>query len=299
MSDGLLVWGQRTDPASGYNANDDRMAITALAGYGGGIAAVRHGVVRQPTFSGTASTSATLGPWLALADCGDNTVAAIGNRGQTQITVAGSTAAVTRYIFADIDAEAGTWNVTVVTGSVANRDGVLLGHINVQPGTTNTNQMVSHWFPEPSRGLGPQGMIARYTVVDTTRRNATSYSGAASVCQVTARMQAGRQYQIRGGTPAMQQDTSGALRTFHAQFGQAAGTSPAHNQFATMGRQVRVGRLAYGDLHPLTCEYVGTFGTGNRTFDVRFWLGSDGHFIPGADGHRLWITVEDVGPAPG
>ena len=72
---GALMWGQ----AGSYAAPDDRMVITALA-------RGQTGLAKPLALTAGTGLNVLLGAgWLAIADCGDTTLAAIGSRVQQTV----------------------------------------------------------------------------------------------------------------------------------------------------------------------------------------------------------------------
>jgi hypothetical protein len=121
MPEGLLQWGQAGD----YDAVDDRMVITALAGG-------RLGLVRPPTMAPATGMNMNLGPWTALVAAGDGTTAVIGDRDPKVVPlVAGGAAARSETLWADVDADAADWHMHVLTApELVGRSGLALGTID-------------------------------------------------------------------------------------------------------------------------------------------------------------------------
>jgi len=127
---GLLAWGQ----AGQYNAVDDRMVITALAN--------RHnGMVTAAVLSAGSGLTVNIAPgWLAVANCADATLAVIGSRIGMSVTVPAGppTGSATYYIWADVNPDAATFTLSVITPAQASgRAGVQIGTV-VAPAGSNT-----------------------------------------------------------------------------------------------------------------------------------------------------------------
>jgi hypothetical protein len=131
---GLLAWGQ----AGQYNAVDDRTVITALAN-------TRNGIVKAAVLSAGAGLTVNIaGGWLAVANCGDGTVAVIGSRVTLAVTVpAGpSSGSLTSYIWADVNPDGGTFTINVITpAQAAGRSGVQVGAVTATAGNNAASQM--------------------------------------------------------------------------------------------------------------------------------------------------------------
>lgn len=131
---GLLEWGQ----AGQYNAVDDRSVITALAN-------TRNGMVTAAALSAGAGLVVNIAAgWLAVANCGDATSAVIGSRVALAVTVpAGpSSGTLTSYIWADVQPDAATYTISVITPAQASgRSGVQLGTVVANAGNNAASQM--------------------------------------------------------------------------------------------------------------------------------------------------------------
>jgi hypothetical protein len=145
---GLLRWGQE----GRYTAWDDRSVITALAGR-------QTGIVTPVQLSEGTGLTVNLAPgWLALADCGDATVAVLTSPVYLQVTpAAGGAQAREDEIWAEItDPEAAQYQLTIGPGGP--RTGVMLGTVRVPPGATSSHDM--ELIPreqDVGTGSGPPG----------------------------------------------------------------------------------------------------------------------------------------------
>lgn len=142
---GTLVWGQ----GGIYDAIDDRAAITVLSNF-------RHGVVKAGTLAPAAQGGlhVQLGPFAAVVDCNDGTMAVILSTGPIDLAIAGGgTSARTDVIWADINVAAGSWAVNVYTpGQIVGRQGIELGRLTVPAGANAASQFT--FAPAPA-GFSP------------------------------------------------------------------------------------------------------------------------------------------------
>ena len=154
---GLLRWGQE----GRYTAWDDRSVITALAGR-------QTGVVTPVQLGAADGLIVAIAPgWLALADCGDATVAVLTSPVMLQVTVtAGGAQAREDEIWAEItDPEGAQYRLTV--GPAGPRPGVMLGTVRVPPGAASAADLelipraqdvgTGAGPPGPQGPAGPQG----------------------------------------------------------------------------------------------------------------------------------------------
>jgi hypothetical protein len=145
---GLIRWGQE----GRYTAWDDRSVITALAGR-------QTGIVTPVQLAPAAGLNISIAPgWLALADCGDATVAVITSPVALQLTVAaGGASAREDEIWAEItDPEGAQYRVTVGPGGP--RPGVMLGIVRVPAGATSAADMeLVPRAQDVGNGDGPPG----------------------------------------------------------------------------------------------------------------------------------------------
>jgi hypothetical protein len=154
---GLLRWGQQ----GRYTAWDDRSVITALAGR-------QTGIVTPVQLSPVGGLLVVIAPgWLALADCGDATVAVLTSPVTLQVNVAaGGAQAREDEIWAEItDPEAAQYRLTV--GPAGPRPGVMLATVRVPPGAASSEDMelipraqdvgTGTGPPGPQGPAGPQG----------------------------------------------------------------------------------------------------------------------------------------------
>lgn len=132
---GLLAWGQ----AGQYNAVDDRMVINALYGDANNrCAGTRAGLVVAPTLTAGSGLVVNIGAWTAVVDCGDGTKAVVGTRVTTTIDETASGAARTDVLWADINPDNATHQVSIITeAAMVGRAGVFLGLIIV-PASVST-----------------------------------------------------------------------------------------------------------------------------------------------------------------
>jgi hypothetical protein len=149
MPTGLLEWGQ----AGQFNAIDDRSALAALYVAAGGLG----GLVVPPTFTAGTGLAVTMGPWSAIADCGDGTKAVIGSRASATFNeTAGGASARADVVWADINPDNATWTVSLITeAAMTGRSGVFLGLILV-PASASTSAAMD-LRPGNSRIIGPWG----------------------------------------------------------------------------------------------------------------------------------------------
>jgi hypothetical protein len=128
------VWGQ----GGQYNAVDDRAVITALAN-------TKNGIVKPCALSAGAGLIVNIaGGWLAVANCGDGTSAVIGSRTVLPVTVPAGPASgtLTSYVWADVNPDAATFTVNVITpAQAAGRSGVQLGTVVAGAGNNAASQM--------------------------------------------------------------------------------------------------------------------------------------------------------------
>jgi hypothetical protein len=151
---GLLRWGQ----AGRYTAWDDRQVITAVTGNNTGIVTP---VLLSP---GDGLGIIIDAGWLAIAPCGDGTVAVLSSAVTLQVDAApGGAAARTDELRAEIaDPDSGLFTVSVLPAG-ASTSGILLGHIGVPVNATNSGQLtltpapVSYSPGSGGGGTGPQG----------------------------------------------------------------------------------------------------------------------------------------------
>jgi len=155
---GLLRWGQ----AGRYAAWDDRQVITALAGG-------RTGIIRPVVMTAAGGLGFTIAAgWLAVANCGDNTVSVITSPDALLVLAApGGSSARTDEVRAEIaDPETALWSISVLPAG-ASSSGILLGTIDVPANATSSAAMTFHpraqdfstggAIPGPQGPPGPQG----------------------------------------------------------------------------------------------------------------------------------------------
>jgi hypothetical protein len=131
---GLLAWGQ----AGQYNAVDDREVITALAN-------TKNGVVTPCVMTAGSGLAVNIAAgWLAVASCGDSTCAVISSRVALAVNVPAGPASgtTTSYIWADVNPDAATYTINVITpAQAAGRSGVQLGTVVANAGNNLASQM--------------------------------------------------------------------------------------------------------------------------------------------------------------
>ncbi len=131
---GLLLWGQ----AGTYDAVDDRFVITALANR-------NQGLVAATQISPGSGLNLTVAPgWLGVANCGDATVAVVGSRTTLTVPVpAGpATGTATYYVWCDVNPDAATWQLSVITPADAvGRPGIQLATVVVPANANLASQM--------------------------------------------------------------------------------------------------------------------------------------------------------------
>jgi len=149
MPTGLLEWGQ----AGQFNAIDDRSAIAALFANTG----LSGGLVVPPTFTPGTGLAITMGPWLAVVDCGDGTKAVIGSRASSTFNeTAGGASARVDVVWADINPDNATWTLALISeAAMSGRSGVFLGLIFVPASASTSAAMQLN--PGNARTLGPWG----------------------------------------------------------------------------------------------------------------------------------------------
>lgn len=128
---GLLMWGQ----AGAYNAVDDRFALAALC--------ADKGIVRPALLTaGSGLTVNVAAGWLAIASCEDGTRAAVGSRQTHQVQLpAGGQAGITAYLWCDVDPDAGSWTLRVLSlAETIGRNGVSLARIDIPAGANLATQ---------------------------------------------------------------------------------------------------------------------------------------------------------------
>jgi hypothetical protein len=138
-----MMWAQ----AGVYNAPDDRAVITALSGG-------NTGTVKPPVLTaGSGLTINVPAGWLAIASCGDGTNCVIGSHSAVVVTGTAGPSSGSRldYLWADVDATAGTWSLAVrAATSVSGRAGVALAQITVPAGASSAAQMQFQQSPLPT-----------------------------------------------------------------------------------------------------------------------------------------------------
>lgn len=125
MPTGTLLWGQ----AGHFDASYDRFVITALATDEAGV-----GVVRPVALTAVSGLQVRIaGGWVAIADCGDGTLAVIGSRNPLTFDLpAGGSAARRSYLWADVDPDGAEWRLTLISAQQmsARASGVALAGID-------------------------------------------------------------------------------------------------------------------------------------------------------------------------
>jgi len=152
----LVRWGQ----SGKYSAWDDRQVITALA-------AGQTGIVRPCVMSPTAGLALIVDAgWLAIADCGDNTVAVLAAQVGIEAAAApGGADDRTDELWAVIiDPDSAEYRLAVLAAGTGER-GVMLGTVEIPAGAASTEDMVltprgqdfSGSQPGPPGPAGPPG----------------------------------------------------------------------------------------------------------------------------------------------
>ena len=151
---GLLRWGQ----SGRYSAWDDRQVITALAGR-------RAGIVTAVRLSPALGLGIAVDPgWLAIAECGDGTVAVLASDVDTEVqAVQGGAEAREDELWAVVtDPETATYRLAVLPGD-GDYTGVQLGIIRVPAGAIASGQMqlvpLEPDFGGGGGGPGPPGPV--------------------------------------------------------------------------------------------------------------------------------------------
>ena len=144
---GLLRWGQ----TGRYSAREDRQVITALAGR-------RAGIVTAVRLSPALGLGIAVDPgWLAIAECGDGTVAVLTSDDGAEVQAAqgGAEAREDEFWAVVTDPETATYRLAVLPGG-GDYTGVQLGIIRVPAGAIISGQM--QLIPlEPNFGGGGGG----------------------------------------------------------------------------------------------------------------------------------------------
>jgi hypothetical protein len=153
-----LLWGQ----SGRYAAADDRHVITALAAGG-------TGVVRAAVMSPAGGLAITVDAgWLALAECGDGTVAVLASPVDALVDVmpGDDDDDRTDELWAEVvDAESATYRLAVLPPPDDARFGVILGTVEIPAGATSAAEMTltprppdfGGGAPGPPGPAGPQG----------------------------------------------------------------------------------------------------------------------------------------------
>jgi hypothetical protein len=145
---GLLRWGQ----SGRYSAREDRQVITALAGK-------RTGIITAVRLSPALGLGIAVDPgWLAIAECGDGTVAVLTSDDGAEVQAAqGGAEAREDELWAVVtDPEAAQYRLAVLPAAADGYTGVQLGIIRVPAGATVSAQM--QLIPlEPDFGGGGGG----------------------------------------------------------------------------------------------------------------------------------------------
>lgn len=271
-----------------FDAADDRTVIEALSGR-------RVGVIRRPDIRAGTGLQIVVPAWVAVVSCADGTSAVIGDRTERTFNISAGPATGTRtdYLWADIDPDASTWQLAIITqAQMANRRGVLLATITVPQGA-NTAAAMSWTVPGLTFG-GAGGVLAVAKQTDTQARSNTSFASATTLAQ-TAPVQAyaGRIYRIRHTTPSAGLNIMGTGSANWMRLQIARDNTNPH------GLEFMVSFPTTNDRSLVTAEYVGTLTAGTYTWGGRYWCGGNGEQyrtdIYGQN-NGLVTTVEDCGP---
>ena len=148
MPTGLLEWGQ----AGAFNAIDDRSVLAGISASDGGL----NGLLIAPTMTAGTGLVVNLGPWMAIADCGDGTKAMIGSRAAATFNeTAGGASARADVLWADISPDSATWTLSLISeAAMVGRAGAFLGLILV-PASASTSAAMD-LRPGNARVLGPR-----------------------------------------------------------------------------------------------------------------------------------------------
>jgi len=288
---GLLAWGQ----AGNYDAIEDRMVVTALAG--------REGLVAAPALRPLGGLTVGVGPWLGIVSCGDRTLAVVGARDEQQQDVpAGGAQPRTDVLWADIDPDAGTWQGRLYpAGGEAGRLGVLLATIAVPAGANSAAQM--ELIPGPAGG-GAGGGLLSYTVNNAAGNRNNVYTweqatGFAAVVSNPVDLLPGRWYRIRIFATSVTWESGTSLE---CRIGVGSRQATQAQNAALMMRGANIsfrgnGRTSFG-----SCEHIFQRPPGlpvqSYLFEGRIWAHISGTYRMGSNsghGDYVSLSVEDLG----
>jgi hypothetical protein len=287
---GLLAWGQ----AGNYDAIEDRMVVTALAG--------RAGLVAAPALAARGGLTVGVGPWLGIVDCGDRTLAVVGAREEQQQDVpAGGAQPRTDVLWADIDTDAGTWQGRLYpAGGEAGRLGVLLATIVVPAGANSAAQM--ELIPGPTGGGAGGGLLAMAVRNAGGLQNANTWEtalGFASCPTEPVMLQPGRWYRVRFSSTSVTAESGSSLE---GRIGVGSRPEGQPQSAAILGRAAIISyrRLQAGQ--GASVEWIfqrpGNVPPGRYIFEGRIWAHISGQYRMGtAVGHGDYVccTIEDLG----
>jgi hypothetical protein len=280
------MWGQGAQAAfGGYDADDDRMVIAALSSR-------RVGFIRRPDLRSGTGLQIIVPAWLGVCELADGTSMVLGNRNESNFTIAAGPASGSRvdYLWADPNPATGTYALALLSqGALANRIGLLLATITA-PAGANTAAAMSWVVPGLTFG-GAGGLLARAVQSDNVARSSTTFAAAADIAQTAAvQCYAGRVYRVEGWTAVAGYSANVAggqgLRC-------ALNRAPGANQlgFATSDWFETVDQR-----RSIRTQFVGTIPAGVWQFSTR-WFTSGGSFRTDySTGQGVIVTVEDLGP---
>jgi hypothetical protein len=238
-----------------------------------------------------------IGPWQAIVDCGDRTLAVIGSRNQAQIDVnAGGAAARTDVLWADIDPDAGTWTGNIyAAGQEIGRLGVLLATINVPAGANTSAQM--ELYPGSSFGRRLLAVVARNTGgIQNANTWETALAGASTQAPNEGiTVEPGQWYRVRYTAIAVVSESGSSLE---GRIGVGYRPVGAPQASAAMGRGANISYRALGASRAAEVEWLFQ-PTLRQTviFEGRIWAHISGTYrcgTGGGHGDYTVLTVEDL-----
>lgn len=290
---GILAWGQ----AGNYNAIDDRAVIAALYASGRPDPNYKGGVVIPCSLAAGSGLVINIGRWGAVVDCGDGSKAVITSPATTTITEnAGGASARTDILWADINPDNATWQVSLITETaMAGRSGVYLGMITV-PAGANTAAAMTFRSAQP-RLLG----LRKATTPNVFLNGTTDYTTIASLTIPAYDAEPGAVYQLEVWGAATQGDGANQTMAFQLgvaghvgnntiTFGSTAFGSVNKPQFFPVIRaRVEIDSTGtsggwVGMIEGTVSCYVQNISPGNGNFATA--CASDGNFVPTIDTTR-------------
>jgi hypothetical protein len=155
-----LMWGQEQE----YDADQDRLVITALSDR-------RYGLARPPALDAGTGLVLNVGGWAGIVNCEDGTDAVVGTRETQALNIGAGPSSGTRtdVIWADIDVDAGTYTLAVITPLQATgRAGVELGRVVAGTGHNTVAAMTR----TPARRAVPRVQSVWTSGTDTVNNQA-------------------------------------------------------------------------------------------------------------------------------